>query len=114
MDKDDKKLVRVVATELTDLMAKLTKDLWEKTTKVKTTATIKAKKAEFLARDTIDRKNQELGDKMDQGDDDDKIINIVDKRVAANLATKKGKEKEKEKAMRKNLRAASEPRRQRP
>ena len=51
---------------------------------------------------------------MDQGNDDDKITNIVDKRVAANLATKEGKEKEKEKAMQKNLRAASETRRQRP
>ena len=103
-----------MATELTDLMAKMTTDLWERTKQIKTTAIIEAKKAEFLARNTIDCKNQALGDKMDQGDNTDKIINVMDKRIKANLATKKGKEKEKEKAMRKNLRAASEPRRQRP
>ena len=114
LDTEDDTLVRIMATELTDLMAKLTTDVQEKTAKVKTTANIKAKTAAFLKRNTIDRKNQALGDKMDQGNDDDKITNIVDKRVAANLSTKEGKEKEKERAMQKNLRAASETRRQRP
>ena len=90
-----------MATELTDLMAKLTTYLWERTKQVTTTATIEAKKAEFLARNTIDCKNQALGDRMDQGDDTDKITNMMDKRITANLATKKGKEREKEKVMRK-------------
>ena len=60
MDSEDDELVRCVATELADLMAKLTTDLWEKTKKVKTTASIEAKKAAFLERNIIVRKGQRL------------------------------------------------------
>lgn len=81
--------------ELTNVMADLTTDLWEKTEKVKTTASIEGKNASFLERNAIDRKNQAVGDKMDEVNHDAKIANIVDKRVKANLAKKKGKGKEK-------------------
>ena len=72
-------------------MSKLTTDLCENTVKLKTKGRIEGEKAAFLGRNIIDRKNQELGDKMDQGNDDEKNTNIVDKRVEANLVKHRAK-----------------------
>lgn len=83
-----------MADKLLDIMSKIITELLGNTKTVKTNAEIEGKKTELLGRNTINRKRKELGNKMEQGNGNEKNEAVVDSRVKAKLKRKTTKKKE--------------------